>query len=247
MMLARAFERHGTTVEAVVDRALRFLCRCQLPDGSVTDDPGELILQYWDSVHAVRAIALWRDAMAVDCSATVDGLLAFLRSRENSDGMISWGTRDIASSEYSTETSAEYIMALARLGRLDEARARADYLRSRQSAAGPWEEVHSHIPKVFQTSPSVTALALMALQAVDLTPNHLREALDSWTGPRTPQGTSESTGTTTTATTTCCARSRPRWSALPTAARRQPAGISFWPINAPTAAGPPTWLGSPAA
>jgi hypothetical protein len=168
----------GTTLARVADDALAYLQRHQLPDGSIVVDPNALIFQEWDSVNALNAIALWRDDVTRPVDDTVDGVLDFLRSRENSSGMLSWGELEIGPAEYCTETSSEYATALARLGRPDEARRKATYLRSRQLPSGPWTEVHPHIPKAFQTAPSVTGFALMALLRADVEPLHLQEALD---------------------------------------------------------------------
>lgn len=177
-MLSEFVERLGTSLTDVVDKAVSFLRRRQLADGSIVDSPDVLIFQEWDSVNALNAIAQWRDADAADISGTVEGALAFLRSREKPSGMLSWGAIDVAPTEYCTETSSEYITVLTRLGRLDDARRKAAFLRSRQLPSGEWEEVHSHIPKAFQAEPSVTGFALMSLLELDIEPLYLDEAIN---------------------------------------------------------------------
>ncbi|MFQ6396366.1 prenyltransferase/squalene oxidase repeat-containing protein [Nocardia sp. KC 131] len=92
--------------------------------------------------------------------------------------MLSWGAIEVGNAEYCTETSSEYITALTLLGELEKAHERAEFLRRKQLASGPWEEVHSHIPRAFQTEPSVTGFALLALVGLDLEPIHLDAALD---------------------------------------------------------------------
>lgn len=181
-------DHEGTTLTQVAEAALAYLQRHQLPDGSIVVDPSALIFQEWDSVNALNAIALWRDEVKRPVADTVDGVLQFLHSRENVSGMLSWGDREIGPAEYCTETSAEYATALARLGLSDEARRKATFLRSRQLPSGPWEEVHPHIPKAFQTEPSVTGFALMSLVRSDVEPSHLDEALDFLAGAQDSEG-----------------------------------------------------------
>lgn len=177
-ILASIFEQQDVTLARVVSDAFAYFRRCQLPDGSIAENPQTLIFQEWDSVNALKALALWRESLPVDTAGTVERILGFLGSREKPSGMLSWGEIDTGPAEYCTETSSEYIACLTLLGRLDDARRKAVFLRSRQLPSGPWEVVHSHIPKAFQTEPSVTGFALMALLGLDIDPLYLDAALD---------------------------------------------------------------------
>jgi hypothetical protein len=79
---------------------------------------------------------------------------------------------------YCTETTSEYIAALALLGQVDAARSKARLLRERQLRSGAWELVDPRVPAGFHTFPVVTAFAVLAMQAVDVSPSLPDEALD---------------------------------------------------------------------
>jgi prenyltransferase beta subunit len=177
-MFESVVKQYGTSLGQVVDDAIQYFQRCQQPDGSIAEDPQIHVFQEWDSVNALKAIALWRDKSPADTTATVNSILEFLSTREKPTGMLSWGAIEVGPAEYCTETSSEYVAALTLLGRIEQAYERAEFLRCRQLASGPWEEVHSHIPKAFQTESSVTGFVLMALVGLDLEPIHLDAALD---------------------------------------------------------------------
>src|SRR5262249_1524041 len=146
------------------------------------------LLMYWDTVNALKAIALWRHLAPYHDGGTIERTLTFLRSCEKPNGMISWGTLAVSPAEFCTETSSEYISALTQLGMTDEARRKARYLRSRQLPSGAWTEVHPHAPKACQTAPSVTGFALLALHELDLEPLYLDEALDFLARQQTAAG-----------------------------------------------------------
>lgn len=177
-MLSEIFDQQDVTLTGVVGEALAYFRSCQLPDGSIAEDPDTLIFQEWDSVNALKAIATWRSTVPLDDGGWVEGILDFLRSREKASGMLSWGVLETGPAEYCTETSSEYISALTLLGRRAEAQTKAAFLRGCQLPSGPWAEVHTQIPKAFQTEPSVTGFALMALLGLDIDPRYLDEALD---------------------------------------------------------------------
>ncbi|MFB9905995.1 prenyltransferase/squalene oxidase repeat-containing protein [Allokutzneria oryzae] len=187
-MLNGLFSGSGATLTEVVGQALRYLQGRQLPDGSIVDDKEILIFQEWDTVNALKTIATWRGDVPYADDGTVERALGFLRSRAKPSGMLSWGVLDTTPDEYCTETSSEFVAALTLLGLTDEALPKAEFLRSRQLPSGPWEEVHSHIPKAFQTEPSVTGFAIMALLGLDLDPEHLDEALDFLVRAQRPEG-----------------------------------------------------------
>ncbi|WP_028934939.1 prenyltransferase/squalene oxidase repeat-containing protein [Pseudonocardia spinosispora] len=119
---------------------------------------------------------------------TLDQVLDFLRGRQKPSGMLSWGVLDTAPDEYCTETSSEYVAALTLLGLDDEALPKALFLREQQLPNGAWAEVHSHIPKAFQTESSVTGFALLALLGLDLDPKDLDGALEFLDQARRPEG-----------------------------------------------------------
>lgn len=177
-MLAKILDQQKLTLTEAVGDALTYFQSCQLPDGSVAENPETLIFQEWDSVNALKAVAAWRSTVPLDDGGWAERVVGFLRSREKASGMLSWGVLETGPAEYCTETSSEYISALTLLGRQAEARPKAAFLRSRQLPSGPWEEVHTHIPKAFQTEPSVTGFALMALLGLDIDPLYLDQALD---------------------------------------------------------------------
>ena len=177
-MLASIFEHREVTIDRVVADAIRYFRRCLQPDGFVSEDPDIVVFQEWDSVCALKAIALWHDTFPIESSGLAEAVLDFLAAREKLTGMLSWGATEIGPNEYCTETSSEYISALNLLRRDERARDKAEFLRDRQSAGGPWAEVHSHIPKAFQLEPSVTGFALCALDEVGVEPIYLDEALD---------------------------------------------------------------------
>lgn len=177
-MLERIFAERDLTVDAVVVQAFDYFRRCLQPDGSIAEDPSVDVFQEWDSVNALKAIALWQKRLPSESGEVVDSLLRFLSGREKSTGMLSWGALEIAPGEYCTETSSEYIYALAMLGHEESARRKAEFLRGRQLPDGPWEEVHSHIPKAFQQESSVTGFVLCALDKTETDPEYLDEALN---------------------------------------------------------------------
>lgn len=176
-MLTRGLRAQERALLDIVGPTLDYFERVQLDDGSIAEDPATLIFQEWDSVNALKAMAIWRDVAGCERPAVVDGILGFLRSRETSGGMLRWGEREVGPGEYCTETSAEYVSALTLLGREDEARPKAGVLRSRQLPSGAWAEMHPHIPNAFQTEPSVTGFALDALMGLDVEPLYLDDAL----------------------------------------------------------------------
>jgi squalene cyclase len=136
----------------------------------------------------LKAIALWQEEIPTDLTDVIEPVLGFLAAQEKPTGMLSWGGAEIASDRYCAETSCEYITALTLLGRTDQARIKANFLRDRQQPDGPWEVVHPHIPKAFQLEPSVTGFALSALDGLDIEPAHLDEALDFLAGKQHSDG-----------------------------------------------------------
>ncbi|MGK8525025.1 prenyltransferase/squalene oxidase repeat-containing protein [Nocardia asteroides] len=187
-MLERVFAEHDLGVDAVVAQAFDYFRRCLQPDGSIAEDSSVDVFQEWDTVNALKAIALWQKRLPPEAGHVANELLRFLAGREKSSGMLSWGAMEIAPSEYCTETSSEYISALAILGHDESARRKAEFLRSRQLPDGPWEEVHSHIPKAFQLEPSVTGFALCALDKAGTEPEYLDEALSFLARKQSPEG-----------------------------------------------------------
>jgi Squalene cyclase len=175
-----------SALSSVVGRAFDYLASKQLSDGCVTDRPDELIMAIWDSVHALRACASWRDSLSPRHDATLGRARAFLRANETSEGLISWGDR--LPDEYSGETSSEYVTALVHLGERDEAFAKASALRSAQLLSGPWRENHSQVPEAFQTMPSVTGFVLRALWLVDLAPYYPDKAIAFLRQAQTAEG-----------------------------------------------------------
>jgi prenyltransferase beta subunit len=177
-MFASVLEPRRISLDQVIGEAIEYFRRCQQPDGSIVDDPTSMMFREWDSINALKAIALWQEEIHTDLTSLIEPVLRFLAAQEKPNGMLSWGGAEIASNKYCTETSSEYITALTLLGRTDQARAKANFLRDRQRPDGPWEEMHIHIPKAFQLEPSVTGFALLALDGLDIEPTHLDEALD---------------------------------------------------------------------
>ncbi|MGW5384114.1 prenyltransferase/squalene oxidase repeat-containing protein [Nocardia sp. NPDC003963] len=172
----------------MVGEACEYFRAAQQPDGSIAEDPSIVVFQEWDSVNALKAIALWQKELPADFGPVTERILAFLVEREKPTGMLSWGATEIGPAEYCTETSSEYISSLALLGFDERAGRKAEFLRSRQRADGPWEEVHSHIPRAFQLEPSVTGFALCALDEAGVDPIHLDEALDFLAGKQDREG-----------------------------------------------------------
>ncbi|WP_176737826.1 prenyltransferase/squalene oxidase repeat-containing protein [Micromonospora inyonensis] len=177
----------------MINSALQYFQRCQLPDGAIPDAsiarfPTANLLKNWDTVNALKAIALWRDRVPYEDGGTIDRVLAFLRSCEKPSGMISWGTFEVSPAEFCTETSSEYISALTHLGLTEQATTKANFLRSRQLPGGAWSEVHPHVPKAFQTVASVTGFAMMALVELGIEPLYLDEALDHLANLQTSAG-----------------------------------------------------------
>jgi squalene cyclase len=187
-MLASVLEPRQISLGRVIEEAIEYFRGCQQPDGSIVDDPTSMMFREWDSVNALKAIALWHDEISTDVTDVIEPVLGFLAAQEKPNGMLSWGGAEIASDKYCTETSSEYIAALTLLGRTDQAGAKANFLRDRQRPDGPWEEMHDHIPKAFQLEPSVTGFALLALDGLDIEPAHLDEALDFLAGKQHHEG-----------------------------------------------------------
>ena len=159
-----------------VKTALAYLSRRQLEDGCITDDGKNRILGVWDSVHALRAFALWKEELPAEQREALSRVRAFLKSKETPEGLMSWGDREPL--QYSAETSSEYITALLHLGLCDEVKPKLARLRRAQLPSGPWRENHGHIPEVFQTMPSVTAFVLRTFCLMDTTPAYPKQALD---------------------------------------------------------------------
>src|SRR5262245_56165793 len=154
--------------------ALAYLGRRQLPDGCITDDGDNRILGVWDSVHSLRAFALWREELSPSLREALERLRAFLKSKETPEGLMSWGDRE--PEQYSAETSSEYITALLHLGLSDEVKPKLARLRRAQLPSGPCRENHGHIPEVFQTMPSVTAFVLRTFCMMDALPSYPKQA-----------------------------------------------------------------------
>lgn len=176
-------KRDDAELTSRIAAALRYFGDCQLADGAIPDAsivryPTAKLLKYWDTVNALKAIAIWTDVSPDWDDARVGRVLAYLKGLEKPNGMISWGELEVSPAEFCTETSSEYISALMLLGYREEATEKARYLRTRQSPAGAWSEVHPHVPRAFQTTSSVTGFALMALHDLDVEPMYLDEALD---------------------------------------------------------------------
>lgn len=159
----------------LLGKAFEFIASKQLSDGCITDTHENLILGIWDSVHALRAYALWRDQLPGQHKTTLEKLRMFLHASETPEGLISWGDKEPG--EYSGETSSEYITALIHLGEKAAALAKAHTLRAAQTPSGPWRETHKHIPEVFQTMPSVTGFVLRVMWLLELEPPYPEKAL----------------------------------------------------------------------
>ncbi|VBA54648.1 Squalene--hopene cyclase [Mycobacterium attenuatum] len=187
-MLSSALDPHHTPIDRVVGEAIEYFRHCRQPDGSLADSPTSAMFREWDTVNALKAIALWQKDVHVDMADIIDPALGFLAAQEKPTGMLSWGGAEIASERYCTETSSEYITVLTLLGRTDEGRAKANFLRDRQRADGAWAEMHSHIPNAFQLEPSVTGFALLALDGLDVEPTYLDEALHFLASKQHPDG-----------------------------------------------------------
>lgn len=187
-MLSVHFANRSLLLPRVVAEACEYFRGVQQADGSIAEDPSIVVFQEWDSVNALKAMALWRNELPADFGSVTDRVLAFLADREKPTGMLSWGAAEIGPAEYCTETSSEYISSLALLGCDESAGRKAEFLRKRQLPDGPWEEVHSHIPRAFQLEPSVTGFALCALDEVGVEPDHLDEALDFLAGKQDDEG-----------------------------------------------------------
>jgi prenyltransferase beta subunit len=187
-MLASIFELHDLPLGRVIGEAMEYFRGCLQPDGSIADDPTSAMFREWDSVNVLKAVGLWQEEIPADLSDVIEAALGFLAAQEKPTGMLSYGGAEIASDKYCAETSSVYITALTLLGRTDQARAKANFLRDRQRPEGPWEVIHPHIPKAFQLEPSVTGFALLALDGLDIEPTHLDEALDFLTGKQHSQG-----------------------------------------------------------
>ncbi len=165
----------NTDTKGVVARALAYIGSRQLEDGCTTDDSHNLILGIWDSVHAFRAFARWKEALDAPRTEALLRVRAFLKANESPQGLMSWGDREPG--QYSSETSSEYLTALLHVGARDEALARVARLRGAQQPSGAWREHHSHIPEVFQTMPSVTAFVLRTFCLLGLSPARPQQAL----------------------------------------------------------------------
>lgn len=187
-MLNALLENYSLTLDRIVLEGYEYFRRCQQPDGSVAEDPSVVVFQEWDSVNALKAIALWRRELPDSAEVVTERILGFLAGREKPTGMLSWGATEIGTTEYCTETSSEYIAALALLGHTGNAAGKAEFLRRRQLPEGPWEEVHSHIPKAFQLESSVTGFVLCALDEAGVEPDRLDDALDFLAGKQGPEG-----------------------------------------------------------
>jgi hypothetical protein len=174
------------TLQSVVGRAFDYLAGKQLDNGCVTDRNDELILAIWDSVHALRACASWKDSLSPRHDAMLRRLRSFLRANETPEGLISWGDR--LPDEYSGETSSEYITALVHLGEKDDALAKARILQSAQLRSGPWRENHSQVPEAFQTMPSVTGFVLHVLWLLDLAAPYPGQAITFLQDAQTAEG-----------------------------------------------------------
>lgn len=191
-MLADIVERSGTPLPAVVSGAADYFRRHQLPDGSIAEEPSEIVFHIWDTVYALKTMVSWRRLIPSEAASTTDAAVArvldYLASREKPSGMVSFGEDPIGVNEYDPETTSEYIVSLARLGLADQARQKAEYLRSRQFPAGNWELPHPFIPKAFRYSPSVTGFCMMALEAADVEPAYPGEALEFLARNQTARG-----------------------------------------------------------
>lgn len=179
-MLTDVFARHGLEPAPVAGEALAYFRSCQLPSGVVMEDPSEFAMDNWDNVHVLKAVALWRDGVSGEhgraAQELAEGVLGWLRTRENQVGVLTYGGANPTG--FCPETTAEYVIALVRLGRLEEARRRAAYLRARQRSGGDWEVEHPYLPTDARALPSVTGFVLDALMAVGMEPFDLDAALD---------------------------------------------------------------------
>ncbi|MFJ9894617.1 prenyltransferase/squalene oxidase repeat-containing protein [Streptomyces sp. NPDC091280] len=189
-MLAELFAGHGLDPARTAGEAFGYFRAHRLPGGAVREDPAEFAMDNWDNVHVLKAVALWRDRLGAEHAATAaelaEDVLGWLRTRENPVGVLTYGGANPEG--YCPETTAEYVIALLRLGRPDEARLRAAYLRSRQRAGGDWEVEHPYLPADARALPSVTGFVLDALDTVGLEPFDLDAALDHLARSQRPEG-----------------------------------------------------------
>jgi hypothetical protein len=181
-MLAEVFAGHSLEPARVAGEAFAYFRSCQLPSGVVMEDPAEFAMDNWDNVHVLKAVALWRDKVPGEfrgvAGELAEGVLGWLRSRENPAGALTFGGAPVDRVSYCPETTSEYVVALVRLGRPEEARRRASYLRARQRPGGEWEVEHAYLPAEARALPSVTGFVLDALMVADTPPFLLDAALD---------------------------------------------------------------------
>lgn len=191
-MLDDVFAEHGTEPAVIASAALLGFRRLQVPCGAVLADPAVHTMDNWDNVHVLKAATLWRGSLPqewrVPTDELIDDVLGWLRTRETPVGALTWGGASPGPTGYCSETTAEYIAALVRLGRTEDARRRAAFLRARQRPGGEWEVEHAFLPTDARALPSVTGFVLDALLAADVPPFDLEAALDHLARAQRPAG-----------------------------------------------------------
>lgn len=158
--------------EIALDNGVIFLENIQREDGAICDTVNPLF-DMWETVEATTALYDYYGDTSVP---SVQSALRFLRSHENSAGMLCHNVK--CSAAYCLETTSEYYVLLARVSGKEKIQPRMDILRTLQHPSGKWEignpDVREHMD-----FPSVTAFVLGAFQAAEMAPTH-RDSAWAW-------------------------------------------------------------------
>lgn len=139
-------------VNAAIAAARSYLSTLQASDGAIRD-PNNPLFDVWETTEAATALLDTGPAEA----PVLGRALAFLRANENSKGLLCHNQKCRAA--YCLETSAEYLLLLARIEGAAAIKTRAEAIFALQKEHGEWEIGNPAVKEQTQF-PSVTAFAL---------------------------------------------------------------------------------------
>ena len=174
--ISNAEKLEEKAVLEAVAKGLDYFKEIQLTDGAISENEYRKF-DIWETINALKAIALWKSVVNIDDSAMIRKAFEFLSKHEKPNGMVL--QKSFRTDSFCLETSAEYIWILLDYYPEKEKtiKEKLNYLKSLQTSDGYWNIQLSEIPESLQNSPSVTSYALNALNKGNMTADNMDAAL----------------------------------------------------------------------
>ena len=175
------------TILSSVNQAIIFLASKQTANGAICE-PSFAIFDVWETINATMAISLWADYINYDKEEIVKKALDFLKSSENSNGVVLHNSHH--QNTLCLETTAEYIRLLVGINRklTPDINAKIAFVKKLELPSGQWKIFSPIIPEDLQEFPSVTAFAIRALLSANQEPAFKDSALQFLVNAQNSEG-----------------------------------------------------------